>query len=248
MRRPKVVLCICITILTSPTTGWSKGETVKIVIAGDNISSPIEITSPEILRQFNIWNGPGVSTRGPDGVSHPPAYIDPDKTSGRFIDWPRGIATDPPAGMQRLEVTFFIGGPIDPVHNGKYLFAYEIDTVKQRGYIYLPRWQGSYISHGVEGNWFYASERWDELIMPAIHQASEITSDTSSRDKFSCVFGTAKITSEGAIELYRRLEDGNTRLNYRYPPTSELYDSVKEHIGDVEPGEEIEVSCWPSRS
>ena len=247
MRRPTVVLYICITILTIPTTGWSKGETVKIVIAGDNISSPIEITSPEILRQFNIWNGPGVGTRGPDGVSHPPAYLDPKRSAGRFIDWPKGMAARP-AGLRRFEVTFHIGVPRDPNTVRKYVFAYEVDTLASHGYIYLPRWMNDLISHGVEGNWFYASKRWDELIMPAIHQASEITSDASSREKFSCVFVTAKITSEGAIELYRRLEDGNTRLNYRYPPTSELYDSVKEHIGDVEPGEEIEVSCWPSRS
>ncbi len=123
IRRPKVVPLICILILTIRTIGWSNGETVKIIIDGDSISSPIEFTSPEIVRQFNIWNGPGVSTRGPDGVTHPPAYMNPDNTSGRFIDWPRGKATDPPAAMQRLEVTFFIGGPRGPVHNGKFLFA-----------------------------------------------------------------------------------------------------------------------------
>ena len=235
-------------ILAVPTSSWAKGETVKIVIHGDSLSSPIEITNPEIVSQFNIWNGPGVSTRGPDGVPHPPAYLDPDKTAGRFIDWPLGIATDLPPKMQRLEVTFFIAGRKTPIHDGKYWFAYEIDTENQRGYIYLPRWRGSYISHGVEGNWFYASERWDELMMPTIQEASESASDSSSRDRFDCIFGTGLITKNGAIELYRLDESGNTTLNYRYHPTDAVYESIKEHIGHVAPGEEVEVSCWPPRS
>ncbi len=69
-------------ILIIPATGWSKGETTKIVIEGDNLSSPVEITSTDIVGQFNIWNGPGVSTRGPDGVPHPPAYLDQTRSAG----------------------------------------------------------------------------------------------------------------------------------------------------------------------
>lgn len=235
-------------MLSFVTSAWSKGETVKIMIVGDKLASPIEITCPDIVGQFNIWNGPGVGTRGPDGAQHPPAYLDPERTAGRFIDWPRGNATDLPSGMQRLEVTFYIAGRKTPVHDGKYLFAYEIDSVKRRGYIYLPRWRGSYISHGVEGNWFYASERWDELIMRIILAASEDSADSSSHGRFGCKFGTAKITNEGAIELYRSNEDGSTRLNYRYLPTSDLYDSVKDHVGEIAAGDEVEVSCWPPRS
>jgi hypothetical protein len=171
MQRPKVLVLVCISILSIPSVSWSKGELIKIVIDGDNTLAPIEITNPEIVRQFNIWNGPGVSTRGPDGVLDPPAHMDPDKTAGRFIDWPRGIVTDRPRGMQRLEVTFHIDGPTGPVHSGEYRFLYEIDTAKQRGYIYLPRSQGGYISHGIEGNWFHAAEPWDKLIMPVIKRA-----------------------------------------------------------------------------
>jgi len=53
-------------ILTIPVTTWSKGEIIKIEIEGNNLSSPIEITDPDIVRQFSIWTGPVVSTRGPD--------------------------------------------------------------------------------------------------------------------------------------------------------------------------------------
>lgn len=57
---------VSLLILTIPVTTWSKGEIIKIEIEGNNLSSPIEITDPDIVRQFSIWTGPGVSTRGPD--------------------------------------------------------------------------------------------------------------------------------------------------------------------------------------
>ena len=111
MRRPKIPLTICISLLAVSTLVWSKGPTIKIVIEGDALSAPIEITDPDILSQFNIWNGPGVSTSGPDGVPHPPAYLDPGRSAGRFIEWPKGEATARPSGLQRLEVTFYVGDP-----------------------------------------------------------------------------------------------------------------------------------------
>jgi len=57
---------VSLLILTIPVTTWSKGEIIKIEIEGNNLSSPIEITDPDIVRQFSIWTGPGVSNRGPD--------------------------------------------------------------------------------------------------------------------------------------------------------------------------------------
>ncbi len=57
---------VSLLILTITVTAWSKGEIIKIEIEGNNLSSPIEITDPDIVRQFSIWTGPGVSTRGSD--------------------------------------------------------------------------------------------------------------------------------------------------------------------------------------
>ncbi len=57
---------VSLLILTITVMAWSKGEIIKIEIEGNNLSSPIEITDPDIVRQFGIWTGPGVSTRGPD--------------------------------------------------------------------------------------------------------------------------------------------------------------------------------------
>jgi len=57
---------VSLLILSITVTAWSKGEIIKIEIEGNNLSSPIEITDPHIVRQFSIWTGPGVSTRGSD--------------------------------------------------------------------------------------------------------------------------------------------------------------------------------------
>ena len=63
------------------------------------------------------------------------------------------MAAEKPPALQRVEVTFYVGEPGKLNIARKYVFAYEIDTA-ERGYIYLPRWKNSLISHGVEGNWF----------------------------------------------------------------------------------------------
>ena len=57
---------VSLLILTITVTAWSKGEIIKIEIEGNNLSSPIEITDPHVVRQFSVWTGSGVSTRGPD--------------------------------------------------------------------------------------------------------------------------------------------------------------------------------------
>lgn len=248
MQRPKIALIICVSLLAVSTLVWSKGQTIKIVIEGDGLSAPIEITDPDILSQFNIWNGPGVSTSGPDGVSHPPAYLDPDKSAGRIIDWPKGIAIDRPSGLQRLEVTFYVGVPREPNASRKYIFAYEVDASDTQGYIYLPRWKNNLISHGVEGNWFRAAERWNELMIPIVAENSTHSSISAKRGKLKCNVGKGSLGTDGTVEFVLVDEYGTKMSHWRYETSTQGYQSVKEHIGDVEPGEEIEISCWPARS
>ncbi len=247
MRRQNIAPIVFISLLAISATVWSKGLTIRIAIAGDDLSAPIEITDQDILNQFSIWNGPGVSTSGPDGVPHPPAYLDPKRSVGRFIDWPKGMAAERPSGLQRLEVTFYIGIPREPNTARKYVFAYEVDSADSRGYIYLPRWKNNLISHGVEGHWFYASERWDELVMPIVAQLSQHSPSFVKRSK-SCKVGNGSLKTDGTIEFVLLDEHGNKMSRRRYEPTTHKYQSVKDHIGNVQPGEEIEISCWPARS
>ena len=170
---------VSLLILTIPVTTWSKGEIIKIEIEGNNLSSPIEITDPDIVRQFSIWTGPGVSTRGPDGVPNPPAYLDPNLSAGRFIDWPKGTVAERPTGLQRYDVTFYIGSrePVTKVQ-GTYVITYEIDPSTEHGYVYLPTgskqtWNTTFIYHGVEGNWFHSSNKWEALVRPLIEKTIE---------------------------------------------------------------------------
>ena len=130
MRRMNLVLVFCLAIIAIPATSWSKAPTARIKIEGDNLKSPIEIVNPEVLSQFNVWGG-------------------------EYIDRPRGTVAEPPPGLQRLEVTLYVGFSQEPEITRKYVFAYEVDPTQQRGFIFLPQWKNDLIWFGVEGNWLY---------------------------------------------------------------------------------------------
>ena len=151
-------------LLVVASVASAKGKTVKIEIRGDGLAVPIEIVDERTVSNFSVWNGPGVGTYT-KGVMDPPAYLNPDKPQGRFVDWPRGIATRRPERLHRFEVTFYLGqGP----NQRKYLITYEVDRANEQGFVFLPLSNTAVIAHGIEGNWFYASEKWDETIMPMV--------------------------------------------------------------------------------
>jgi len=248
MLRTYFALITCICLLAISTVVWPKGQTVKIVIEGDELSVPIEITDPDILNQFSIWNGPGVGGRDLNVAPDLIAYKEQGGSVGRFIDWPKGIVADRPSKLQRLEVTFHVGVPREPGADRQFVVAYEIDSKNELGYIFLPRWKNDLISHGVEGNWFYAHERWNELIAPMVAKHSAHPSVSAERGRLKCKVGEGSLRADGTIEFILLDDYGNKMSRWRYEASMEQYQSVKEHIGDAEPGEEIEISCWPPRS
>lgn len=229
MKRTVASLLFSSMILVVPAIGWSKGETLRIDIAGDNLAAPFEITDRTIVSKFNVWGN-------------------------AFINTSKGAVEERPLGLQRVEVTFHIGARREPYATdtyifAKYIIAYEIDSSNGRGYIYLPRWtpNSGVVDRGIEGNWFYASAQWDELVMPLIAQHATLTSKQANKGMLGCTIGTGVIKSDGIIELYLFDEHRNRVATYRYEPGDETYPSVKEHIGKIAPGEETEVSCWPRR-
>lgn len=244
MRRAKIALVVCLSLLVASAAGWAKGRTIRIVIEGDGLTAPLEITDRRILDQFNIWNGPGVRT-SINGIVQPPAYLDRKQSAGRFIDWPRGTVAAKPTGLQRLEVAFYIGVTDRPDEAPKYVVAYEIDSLAKRGYIYLPRWKNSLISHGVEGNWFHASGQWDEVVIPII---AEHSSEQPRRKHLNCTVGRGTVSGDGTIEFALLDEHGNELSHWRYDSSVPGHQSVKNHIGPVEQGTEFDISCWPPRS
>ena len=236
-------------LLAVPLLAWSKGQTIKIVIEGDNLVAPIEISDPEIVGQFSIWNGPGVGgMHDPTEVPDLSEYVEPEGVVGRFIDWPKGFANNHPRRLQRLEVTFFVGVPLQPGDSRKFVFAYEIDWDHEAGYIFLPMWKNDLIWHGVEMNWFHAHKRWNETIMPIIAQHSVEVSQQHGQGELHCTVGEGSLHADGTIEFQLVDEAGNRSSHWRYEKSTQWYERVRDHIGDVTPEQEIPISCWPPRS
>ena len=170
---------LSIFVLTALTTGfladtaWSKGAISRIVIDGDRMPEAIEIVDPDALREFTIWSGPGVGGWESDGSA-------PTASPGFIADWASRLPQDERSGDDRLSdphvyrVTFYLEGREPP--RNTYEVLYEVDDDVPRGYVYLPsypdddfgQWNTFQIYRGVEGNWFYATQAWDELVRPLI--------------------------------------------------------------------------------
>jgi hypothetical protein len=248
MSRLEKSIVLCILLLAVPSLAWSKGKTIKIIIEGDNLVAPIEITDPELVGQFSIWNGPGVGMRDPLQEPDLAAYVEPEGSAGRFIDWPKGYANNHPRQLQRLEVTFFVGVPRQPGNARKFVFAYEVDWDNEDGYIFLPMWKNDLIWHGVELNWLHAHKSWNETIMPIISQQSVEESQLPGHSELKCTVGEGSLHADGTIEFQLIDEAGNRSSRWRYEKSTQWYAKVRNHIGDVTPEQQFQISCWPPRS
>jgi hypothetical protein len=249
MSRSHLASVICFTIIAIPMVAAAKGATTKIELRGDGIARPIEITDPQIVGRFSIWNGPGVSTAS-HGKQDPPAWADPAKVDGRFVDWPRGWADQRPSGLQRVEVTLFIGGTAARGFSdaGRYVFMYEVDPTAQHGYVYLPQFKNELILHFVEGNWLHAAQAWDATMLPLVARATA-GDYRAQRAEFGCAIAVGSISRDGTIEL-RGLGDPDraSGSSLKLRPADRLYAGFRALMGDVEPERETRVSCWPSRT
>jgi hypothetical protein len=128
----------------------AKAPTVKIIISGGELTSSIELTDPRILDISNVW-------------------------TGQFLDRSRGTAKEPPRGLRRYEVSFYIR-VADNELKKKYVVYYYPTRATEPGYIYLPAkgetWYslnvGAIIRDEQDGKWNYASPAWEGLIKPVI--------------------------------------------------------------------------------
>ena len=69
--------------LGMPEAASAKAPTVKSIISGGGLTSVIEATDQRILDASNVW-------------------------SGQFLDRSRGTAKEPPQGLRRYEVSFYV--------------------------------------------------------------------------------------------------------------------------------------------
>ena len=138
-----------------------KGPTIKIIIKGNDLPSPIEITDPKVLQDFNIWTGPGTSTNEKEGL---------------IVRWSAGTVTERPAGLPRYEVSFYAKHHQDGLD---YVVYYEFDRSTGQGYVYIPGkdddwWERNTFSiyrsmYGpIEGHWFHTRRIWEDLANPLI--------------------------------------------------------------------------------
>ena len=220
----------------------AKGPIVKIEISGDGLAQPIEITDPAILDLYSIWFGPQITA---GGVSGEQMIIDGAESPGRhgwFIDWSQGVVESPIGDLQRVEVRMYIGEG-----SRYYLFLYAIDEAKKAGYIFLPKWRGGMIVHGVELYWLRSHTRWDKVVMPMIKQWSTWPVKESADNGLSCTVGPAVLQKDGSIKFDLRNEAGKVTSRWHYQKSSPQYPVVRALVGEVEPEKEFMLSCWPAR-
>jgi hypothetical protein len=172
MRITLAVVLVLLVTLSLPALLFAKGDVVCITIKGADLKTPIVITDPNVLMGFPVGTGPGTSSSVPGFNPNAPGFI---------IDWPHGPIGKPPKGLQRYEVSFYAKWPNERLI---YVVFWEYDPRSRQGYVYLPgkadewyRLNVSTIFHGVEGRWFRAWRKWDNMASPLIAGAKAADSN-----------------------------------------------------------------------
>lgn len=159
-------------VLTSLTpVVFAKGNTSKITIKSADLQNPIEITDPDILKNFNVWAGAGTFMGGAEA------------NDGFIVDWAAGPVRDRPSGLRDYEVSFYVRNVKRPLGEQAdelaYVVTYETDPGIGQGFVYLPgkgderyRLNARAIYRGREGNWFRASAAWQDAVRRFMGQAA----------------------------------------------------------------------------
>jgi hypothetical protein len=161
MRMGLAVLLNSLLILSVPAPLVAKAKIVKITIKGADLKSPIEISDPKTVENFQVWTGPGTSTADRQSL---------------IIDWSQGPVSKPPEPLRRYQVSFYTADPNERI---VYVVYYAFSPEAEQGYVYLPgdsdEWAGlnvRTIYHGVEGKWFRAWSAWERVARPLIEKAT----------------------------------------------------------------------------
>jgi hypothetical protein len=126
-----------------------------------------------------VWSGAGTWMN--DGGR------DVEGTEGFIVDWPAGIVTDHPAGLQRFQVSFYVKYLNRPLETQQetlaYVVSYDHNPAAKEGFVYLPgrgdEWYRLNMKAigrgGREGNWLRASTLWTTVVSPLIARATVTT-------------------------------------------------------------------------
>jgi len=177
-----------VSMLGSSSPLWAKGAMVRIEISGGTLTSPLQITDPQRLKEFTFFDGPGNNNVTLETAE-----------KGSIIDWKTGIVRQHAADLQkvigpdlqRYKVSFYWMGcawddptsrdgkhPCAEVPTLAYVVFYEYDASSKQGFVYLPgkgeQWHDRNISTlyrpDAEGHWFFATDGWTSFVGPLIGQ------------------------------------------------------------------------------
>ena len=178
MRMVLALLFNSFLIVSTATPLLAKANTVKITIKGTDFKTPIEISDPKILVNFQIWTGPGTSS---------------NEKQGFIIDWSQGPVREMSQVLRGHGVMFrgyqvsFHTGPNDQI---AYVVYYSFSPGEEQGYVYVPgesdEWYGLNVRtvfRGVEGKLFRAWDAWERVARPLIEKAESLEADPLTRER-----------------------------------------------------------------
>jgi hypothetical protein len=168
MRRMTSLSFCLLAVLSMTAVVFAKGTTTRITVTGAGLQSPVEISDPEVLKNFNVWSGPGTFANGVEG------------TDGFIIDWASGAVSDRPNGLRTFELSFYVRYANRPFGEQPdqlaYVVSYAVDPATDQGYVYLPgksderfRLNTRAIYRGREGHWFRATAAWQSAFRTVVH-------------------------------------------------------------------------------
>jgi hypothetical protein len=166
-------LLVVYLLLAIPASLLAKAPTLKIVIQGADLKTPIQISNANVLANFQVLSGKGTYSNEPR--LEEPSFI---------IDWSQGPIVEPPKGLPSYEILFYADRPNERL---VYAVSYAFDAVKGEGYVYLPgRNDENYelnvhtIIRRVEGKWFHSWDKWDSIAQQLIQSRRREQSSTTA--------------------------------------------------------------------
>jgi len=219
-----LILVLLVTLVPVSTSASAKGVTTQITLTDLSTGTSVDMTNPRVLRDFNVWAGPGTWSGNTEG------------TDGFIVDWRSGIAPEPLSGLRTYEVAFYTAALSAPLpREPEYVVLFVFDRLSSRGYVYLPAKGDKWYETNVraiyrrnEGHWFFASEAWQRAIQPL---GLVSTAAQDARSELRCLHGPNESPAErdrrnAAIRLARMINTaevtGRTNSGMPYQPLSAI--------------------------
>lgn len=158
---------LAIVVVCAPALLFAKGPTTKITITHVGGGTTTTLIDPAVLKDFNVWDGPGTYS-GPPGAMNA-------GSSGFIVDWKSGAVEPRAPGDNRYEVQFFVRIHGTGPEELAYTVFYDRDAKSGEGFVYLPgrgdpqfRLNVRSIVRGIEGRWFHANDAWQRAFAAAV--------------------------------------------------------------------------------